>query len=57
MFPESLTADRIKVEVDKAFQNKEMIGEYRWRGITPSGVEVKGYIDETGNVTSVFPVK
>lgn len=57
MFPESWTADRIKVEVDKAFQNKEMTGKYIWEGTTPSGVRIKGYIDKAGNITSVFPIK
>ena len=57
MFPESWTADRIKVEVDKAFQNREMTGKYIWEGTTPSGVRIKGYIDKAGNITSVFPIK
>ena len=57
MFPEHWTADRIKVEVDIAFKNKTMTGIYKWKGRTPSGIEVRGYIDKNGNITSVYPIK
>jgi filamentous hemagglutinin len=51
MFPKSWTADRIKVEVDAAFQNKTVIGN-KWQGITPSGVKVEGYLNPK---TTVYP--
>lgn len=44
MFPESWTADRIKVEVDGAFQNKTIEGN-KWSGVTPSGVRVEGCVN------------
>jgi filamentous hemagglutinin len=43
MFPDSWTANRIKVEVDFAFRNKTISGN-TWTGTTPSGVQVRGYL-------------
>ncbi|WP_223449907.1 MULTISPECIES: hemagglutinin repeat-containing protein [unclassified Pseudomonas] len=51
MFPDSWTADRIKVEVDGAFKNKTVVGN-KWSGTTSSGVRVEGYL--TPN-TTVYP--
>ncbi len=52
MFPDSWTADRIKVEVDAAF-NAKIVSGNKWSGTTPSGVKVQGYL--TPKVT-VYPV-
>jgi hypothetical protein len=52
MFPDSWSADRIKVEVDAAFNAKSVSGN-KWSGTTPSGVKVQGYL--TPKVT-VYPV-
>jgi hypothetical protein len=51
MFPDSWTADRIKVEVDGAFQNKAVVGN-KSTGTTPSGVRVEGYMSPK---TTVYP--
>ncbi|BCY00588.1 DUF637 domain-containing protein [Stutzerimonas stutzeri] len=51
MFPKSWTADRIKVEVDAAFQNRTVTGN-KWTGTTPSGVRVEGYLSPK---TTVYP--
>jgi hypothetical protein len=51
LFPDSWTADRIKVEVDGAFQNKTVVGN-KWTGTTPSGVQVEGYMSPK---TTVYP--
>jgi len=51
MFPKSWSADRIKVEVDAAFQSKTVIGN-KWTGTTPSGVKVEGYLSPK---TTVYP--
>ncbi len=53
MFPDSWTADRVKVEVevDGAFQNRTVVGN-KWNGITPSGVQVEGYMSPK---TTVYP--
>lgn len=43
MFPDSWTANRVKVEVDAAFQNKVITGN-KWTGVTPSGVREEGWM-------------
>ncbi|WP_408497287.1 EndoU domain-containing protein [Paraburkholderia xenovorans] len=43
MFPDSWSTDRIKVEVDAAYENRTVTGN-RWNGITPSGVAVRGWL-------------
>ncbi|WP_198403038.1 EndoU domain-containing protein [Pseudoalteromonas sp. 1_2015MBL_MicDiv] len=52
MFPDSWTADRIKVEVDIAYKNKVIDGEM-WTGTTPSGIKVKGWLEPK---TTVYPL-
>lgn len=51
MFPDSWTADRVKVEVDAAYQNKIVKGN-KWTGVTPSGVTVEGWMTPK---TTVYP--
>ncbi|UCZ82311.1 DUF637 domain-containing protein [Pseudomonas sp. L5B5] len=51
MFPKSWSSDKIKVEVDAAFQNKTVVGN-KWTGTTPSGVKVEGFISPK---TTVYP--
>ncbi|HEE5794914.1 EndoU domain-containing protein [Acinetobacter baumannii] len=57
MFPDSWSADRVKVEVDAAYKNKSIVtnsrGERMWEGITPSGVKVTGYLEPN---TTVYPL-
>jgi len=52
MFPDSWSADRVKVEVDEAFKNKKVV-DNRWSGVTPSGVKVSGWLSPK---TTVFPL-
>ncbi|MCL9850863.1 hemagglutinin repeat-containing protein (plasmid) [Ralstonia solanacearum P673] len=52
MFPSSWSADRIKVEVDSAYQNRVVTGN-RWTGVTPSGVKVQGWLTPK---TTVYPI-
>ena len=59
MFPKSWDGARIKNEVEHAFANKTISIELRggkstriWKGITPSGVKVEGYLEP--NIT-VYP--
>nr|WP_245640043.1 EndoU domain-containing protein [Moraxella oblonga] len=58
MFPNSWSADRVKVEVDYAYQNRKVVtnsrGQQMWEGITPSGVKVTGYLQPK---VTVYPVK
>ena len=51
MFPDSWTANRVKVEVDAAYQNKTVNGN-KWTGVTPSGVTVEGWLTPK---TTVYP--
>ncbi len=51
MFPDDWTADRIKVEVDHAYQNRNVTGQ-KWTGTTPSGVRVEGWLHPN---TTVYP--
>ena len=56
MFPDNWSANRVKYEVDMAYKNRIEFkdkGRDMWRGVTPSGVKVKGYIDPK---TTVYPL-
>ena len=56
MFPDNWSANRVKYEVDMAYKNRvEFVekGKTMWKGVTPSGVEVKGYKEPK---TTVYPV-
>ena len=60
MFPRSWDAERIKTEVEHAFANRKIEIEIQhgkpvqtWKGVTPSGVKVKGYLEP--NIT-VYPL-
>jgi filamentous hemagglutinin len=52
MFPDSWSANRVKIEVDAAFKNKTVTGN-KWSGTTPSGVKVGGYLSPK---TTVYPI-
>gem|GEM_PF-1999181 len=58
LFPASWSKDRIKVEVDEAYKNRTIVkgknGSSMWKGVTPSGVHVEGYI--SGHHATVYPV-
>jgi len=51
MFPDSWNVDKVKLEVDTAYQNRVINGN-KWSGTTPSGVKVEGYISPK---TTVYP--
>ncbi|WP_410498660.1 hemagglutinin repeat-containing protein [Chitinibacter sp. S2-10] len=55
MFPDSWSADRVKVEVDAAYKNKTISPDSpnMWIGFTPSGVKVTGYLTPK---TTVYPL-
>ncbi|HDR1241425.1 TPA: EndoU domain-containing protein [Pasteurella multocida] len=56
MFPDFWSADRIKVEVNEAYKTRKIIierGREIWIGTTPSGVNVKGYLEPT---VTVYPL-
>lgn len=57
MFPDSWNASRVKYEVNSAYKNRtEFVnkdGRRIWEGKTPSGVEVRGYLEPK---TTVYPI-
>lgn len=47
MFPDSWNSEKIKLEVEGAFSSKDVFidnGQEKWRGTTPSGIAVEGYL-------------
>uniref|UniRef100_UPI001EEC11A3 EndoU domain-containing protein n=1 Tax=Vibrio vulnificus TaxID=672 RepID=UPI001EEC11A3 len=52
MFPDTWSADRVKVEVGAAYKNRIVVGN-KWQGTTPSGVKVEGYLNPK---TTVYPI-
>ena len=59
MFPKTWTAERIKIEIDGAFQNRMPLPNkpnFGWQGISPSGVRIEGRINpKTGQMATAFP--
>ena len=59
MFPDSWTPDRIKVEIDSAWQNRKLSTNYSnngWEGISQSGVKIEGFFDSvTGQMKNAYP--
>lgn len=55
-FPSHWTRRQTLREVQGAFNNKRDLGNGRWEGTSPSGVPVRGRVDDAGNITSAFPV-
>ena len=59
MFPDTWSDARVKVEVDKAYQNRithpdpQKASRGMWYGRTPSGVAVEGYTQPN---TTVYPL-
>lgn len=52
MFPDSWSAERVKAEIDAAYQTKTVNGNM-WSGTTPSGVNVRGYLSPK---TTAYPI-
>jgi len=52
MFPDSWSANRVKVEVDAAYQSRTVNGNM-WTGTTSSGVVVRGYMNPK---TTAYPI-
>jgi len=52
MFPDAWSMERVKSEVNSAYQNRVIVGN-KWTGVTPSGVTVQGWLNPK---TTVYPV-
>ena len=60
MFPDHWSKDRIKVESDGAFRNRTPLeGKEKngWKGNSPSGVEIEGFIAPNKKPTTAYPSK
>ncbi|HDR1501894.1 TPA: EndoU domain-containing protein, partial [Pasteurella multocida] len=55
MFPRTWTEDRLKVELEHAFNNRVPMEKFenKWEGITKSGVKVEWVLDRNGKVLTV----
>jgi hypothetical protein len=54
MFPKDWAKDRIKMEVDVAWNNKKVSPKGKWEAKTPSGVNIEGWID--GEKVTAYPI-
>ena len=59
MFPDNWTPDRVKVEIDSAWQNRKSSPNFPnngWEGISQSGVRIEGFFDgTTGIMKNAYP--
>ena len=59
MFPDNWTPDRVKVEIDSAWQNRKPSTNFPnngWEGISQSGVRIEGFFDgTTGIMKNAYP--
>ena len=54
-FPDSWSRARVLIEIRGAFQNQILTGGNYWEGISPSGVIIRGYLDNAGNINTAYP--
>ncbi|MCL7765921.1 EndoU domain-containing protein [Pasteurella multocida] len=59
MFPRTWTEDRLKVELEHAFNNRVPMEKFenKWEGITKSGVKVEWVINKEGYLSTVYPTE
>ena len=53
-FPADWSRARIEFEVSEAFKVKQMMGATKWKGTSPSGIEIEGYINSSR--TTFYPL-
>jgi hypothetical protein len=54
-FPDSWSQTRVVDEIRGAYANGTVQGS-SWRGVSPSGVPIRGYLDQNGDIVTAFPV-
>jgi hypothetical protein len=54
-FPETWDRQRVRREVLEAYANRTETGAREWIGTSRSGMEIKGYHDETGRIITAYP--
>jgi len=54
-FPDHWTAKDVESAISEAYANKTPIGTNGWEGTTSSGMKIKGYVNEAGEITTAYP--
>jgi hypothetical protein len=54
-FRDSWSRARVLIEIRGAFQNQILTEGNYWEGISPSGVIIRGYLDNAGNINTAYP--
>ena len=57
MFSDSWSRSRVEKEIYEAFNSDVVaINRNRWEGISSSGVRIRGYLDNYGDIITAFPI-
>jgi len=59
MFPDAWSEGRILIEIKGAYMDalsKSFSGTGKWKGKSPSGVSIEGYIDDFGQIGTAYPI-
>lgn len=54
MFPEGWDTTRIRKEVTSAWEKRKLLEDKKWKGITPSGVPVEGFVSPKRTAYPIF---
>jgi hypothetical protein len=55
-FPDSWSRAQVVDEIRGAFNNQTPTSGARWEGISPSGLIIRGFLDNAGNINTAYPV-
>ena len=55
-FPDSWSRTQVVNEIRGAFKNRIFTSGEKWRGISPSGLTIEGYLDNAGNINTAYPL-
>ena len=55
-FPNSWYRAQVVDEIGGAFKNRIFTSGEKWRGISPSGLTIEGYLDNAGNINTAYPL-
>ncbi|MGE0583704.1 MAG: EndoU domain-containing protein [Flavobacteriaceae bacterium] len=56
VFPTSWSRQRVMHEARKAFEKATRTGEKKWKGVSPSGVEIEFTREPNGEINSFYPL-
>lgn len=54
-FPKEMSKLDVLNNINQAFENKTMLSEFKWEGVSNSGIKIEGYMDNSGNWTTAYP--